>query len=106
VEGFSKAFCECVSVLSSNDPFGNDCVKKSYIKERGWHFEFNRTPIFITTFAPFYPKTNARYSFDADNESAFILLQPEYSFAWHNLEPDSPHTQWDNPQKMRLFIYN
>lgn len=30
-----------------------------------------------------------------------MLLQPEYSFAWHDIGNDAPDTQWNNPQTMR-----
>jgi hypothetical protein len=28
-------------------------------------------------------------------------MQPEYAFAWRNLEADTPHTNWTNPQTTR-----
>jgi hypothetical protein len=54
---------------------------------------------FITTFAPFYPHSNSRYSFDA--EDCFLLFQPEISFASHNLPADTPVTNWTSPQTVR-----
>ncbi len=36
-----------------------------------------------------------RYSFGV--ESSFVLLQPMYSFAIHNISPDTPHTNWEHP---------
>lgn len=36
-----------------------------------------------------------RYTFGV--ASSFILLQPMYSFAIHNISPDTPHTNWECP---------
>lgn len=47
-------------------------MNKSYIDKHGWVFEFNRET-FVTTFAPFYPASHS--------EDAFVLCQPEISFA-------------------------
>lgn len=71
------------------------------INKRGWVFEFNRVTFFITTFAPFYPESHSRFSFGAEN--CYILLQPEVSFARHDLGPDTPRsmTEWDNPKTPR-----
>ena len=85
--------------LSDNDPAKVHCMSKSYIASIGWSFEFNREPIFVTTFAPCYPSSHSRYAFGADN--AFILMQPMYSFAIHDMGEDTPHTNWDNPQTAR-----
>lgn len=53
-----------------------------------------------------------RYQFGADNESCFVLLQPEYSFAWRNIECDNTvPTNWDDPSadcirdKIRLVLF-
>ena len=40
-----------------------------------------------------------RYVFGAEN--AFILLQPMYSFAIHDIGKDTPHTNWDYPVTVR-----
>ena len=74
-------------------------MDKSYLDKRGWVFEFNRLTFFITTFAPFYPSSNSRYAFGA--EDCFILLQPEISFAQHDLTPDTPETHWERPVTVR-----
>ena len=74
-------------------------MDKSYVDKRGWVFEFNRITFFITTFAPFYPSSSSRYAFGA--EDCFILLQPEISFAQHDLPPDTPETNWSRPVTVR-----
>lgn len=43
-----------------------------------------------------------RYTFGV--ESSFILLQPMYSFALHNISPETPHTNWQCPQTERDHI--
>ena len=40
-----------------------------------------------------------RYAFGADN--AFILLQPMYSFAIHDIGEDTAKTNWDHPVTIR-----
>lgn len=43
-----------------------------------------------------------RFSFGSEN--AFILLQPMYSFAIHDIGDDTPLTNWDNPSTVRDHI--
>jgi hypothetical protein len=74
-------------------------MDKSYVAKRGWVFQFNKVTFFITTFGPFYPETNSRYAFGCEN--CFILLQPELSFALHDLSPDTTETNYDNPTTER-----
>ena len=37
-------------------------------------------------------------------ESSFVLLQPMYSFAVHDISPDTPHTNWECPKTERDHI--
>lgn len=99
VEAFGDAVRRVLLTLSDNDPNGANCMRKSYIDKRGWCFEFARDTMFVTTFSPCFPSNHSRYGFGCT--SSFVLLQPEYSFAWHNLESDTPHTNWDNPTSIR-----
>ena len=68
-------------------------------ERRSWVFEFNGVTFFITTFAPFYPDSNSRYSFKSPD--CYILFQPELSFALHDLPNDTAHTNWDRPVTVR-----
>lgn len=99
IEVFGRALCRVLRTLSDNDPAGQRCMNKSYIAGRGWVFEFNICTFFITTFAPFYPSTHPRFSFGAQN--CYILMQPELSFALHDLPSMSLETNWDEPQTVR-----
>lgn len=90
---------EVLTAISDRDPANVQCMNKSYIGKRGWVFEFNKCTFFITTFAPFYPETHPRYAFGAKN--CYIMLQPELSFAFHDLPPDTVETNWENPQTVR-----
>lgn len=74
-------------------------MEKSYIDKRGWVFTFNKVTFFITTFAPFYPENHPRFAFGADN--CYILFQPEISFTHHDLPPDTPDTNWNQPRTVR-----
>ena len=99
MQDFGDGIFRVLKVISDSDPAGVHCIEKSYIDKRGWVFEFNKVTFFITTFAPFYPETHPRYSFGA--KDCYILLQPELSFAFHDLPPDSPETNWDTPKTVR-----
>ena len=88
-----------LTVLSDNDPAASHCMDRSYVGGLGWVFEFDRVTMFITSFAPCYQDNHARYGYE--NESSYILFQPEISFAQHDLPPDTPHTNWDNPRTVR-----
>ena len=66
---------------------------------KSWVFEFNRTTFFVTTFAPFYPDSNSRFSFGCSD--CYILFQPELSFAIHDLPDDTAHTNWGRPANVR-----
>ncbi|XP_061162480.1 uncharacterized protein LOC133171705 [Saccostrea echinata] len=99
IQVFAKTFRRILKVISDNDPKEVRCMNKSYVAKRGWVFEFNNVTFFITTFGPFYPKTNSRYAFGCEN--CFILLQPELSFALHDLSPSSSETSYENPTTER-----
>lgn len=96
---FGEGVRRILKCISDHDPAGFHCMNKSYVSKIGWSFEFNSVPIFVTTFAPCYPENHSRYAFGA--EGAFILLQPMYSFAIHDIGEDTPHTNWDNPVTVR-----
>ena len=99
VNRFGQVVRRVLKCISDNDPKGFHCMNKSYVSKIGWSFEFDGIPIFVTTFAPCYPSNHARYTFGASE--AFILLQPMYSFAIHDIGPDTPHTNWDSPVSVR-----
>ncbi|XP_071110306.1 uncharacterized protein [Haliotis cracherodii] len=96
---FGDAVRRVLKQISDNDPTGYRCMDKSYIARRGWVFEFNKITFFITTFAPCYPVDNSRYGFECDN--CYVALQPEISFAQHDLPPDTPSTEWECPVTVR-----
>ncbi|KAL8624310.1 hypothetical protein ACOMHN_044741 [Nucella lapillus] len=96
---FGKAVRRTLQTLSDLDPAGVKCMNKSYLDKRGWVFEFSHVTFFITTFAPLYPPSNARYAHGAGE--AFVLMQPEISFAQHDLPSDSVKTNWDEPVTVR-----
>ena len=96
---FGEGVRHILKCISDHDPAGFHCMNKSYVPKIGWSFEFNGVPIFVTTFAPCYPDNHSRYAFGA--EGAFVLFQPMYSFAIHDIGEDTPHTNWDNPVTVR-----
>ena len=99
VHKFGQGVRRILQCISDRDPKQFHCMNKSYMSKVGWSFEFNGIPIFITTFAPCYPTNHARFGFGATQ--AFILFQPMYSFAIHDIGPDTPHTNWENPVTVR-----
>jgi len=96
-----EAVRRVLACLAQLDPAGEDCMGKSYIHTSAWHFTFAKVPIFITTFAPCYPRNHCRFSYGSPKDSVFVLLQPEYSFLHHGLVHDRPTTNWEKPQDMR-----
>jgi len=100
---FADTVRRALTIFGENDPAGLNCMKNlSRIGKKGWNFDFNREPIFITTFAPCYPSDHCRYLFGAGGgKTCYILFQPEYSFFWRNIGNDTPETNWDNPQTSR-----
>jgi hypothetical protein len=98
---FGDKVRRCLKTISDYDPGRMHAMNRPHIGRKGWFFQFNRYPIFLTTFAPIYPESHSRYAFDAPKDSCFVLLQPEYSFLYHDLDPDTPHTEWENPKTVR-----
>lgn len=101
VHEFAEVVSRVLCTISDMDPTGEKSVRKSYIHDKAWHFVFAGFPIFVTTFSPCYSSTSSRYVYGADQNSAFILLQPEYSFLRHDLPPDTASTNWENPSTIR-----
>lgn len=66
---------------------------------RGWQFSFNHQRLFITSFAPCYPKSSPRFAFGSPY--AWILIQPEFSFSYHNV--DSPATGTDTGVRDKIL---
>eukprot|EP01114_Cavostelium_apophysatum_P000315 TRINITY_DN10297_c0_g1_i1.p1 TRINITY_DN10297_c0_g1~~TRINITY_DN10297_c0_g1_i1.p1 ORF type:complete len:342 (-),score=74.70 TRINITY_DN10297_c0_g1_i1:162-1187(-) len=91
------AFGEGVRIaLSAINP---ECMRRSYIGGRGWFFEYDHESLFVTTFSCCYPDNHSRFTYGTP--SGFVLLQPEFSFAWKEIGDDTPHTEWDAPKTMR-----
>ena len=98
-EDLGKSVYEMLTAISDLDPRREKIMRVSYIGSRGWRFRFNGMDFFVTTFAPCYPKSSSRYAFGT--QRAFLLLQPEVSFARHNLPKDTPETEWEDPKTIR-----
>lgn len=96
LDNFAKTVSRVLKTVGENDPDDSKSIRSKRISKMGWRFSFCQNTIFITTFSPVYPETNSRWSFGVKG-SCFILFQPEESFGFHDLSPDTPHTNWDNP---------
>ncbi|CAH1802557.1 unnamed protein product [Owenia fusiformis] len=99
VEHFGQSVRKLLTILSDNDPSHGDSMKEPNIGKTGWVFKFYNHTFFITTFGPFYSENHSRYGFESEN--CFVLLQPELSFAHHDLPPDTPETKWETPETIR-----
>jgi small GTP-binding protein len=99
-EALGDALKETLTALTDLDPAqGHNIMRVNYIGARGWRFRFAKMDFFVTTFAPCYSQSSSRYAYGTGR--AFVLLQPETSFARHHLPPDTPHTEWDAPKTIR-----
>jgi hypothetical protein len=71
-------------LLNNYDPSARNVMHDPQLGRRGWKFHFNQTNFFITSFGPCYGPAHPRFSFGQD-EWAFILFQPEFSFSRHQI---------------------
>ncbi|PAA56497.1 hypothetical protein BOX15_Mlig006710g2 [Macrostomum lignano] len=96
---FSAAVYGTLSTLAAcNTGGGGDCMAEPHrLHQTGWVFRFHGQTFFVTTFAPFYGPEDSRFAFGASD--GFLLLQPELSFAQHDLPPDTPHTNWGGAEE-------
>ena len=72
VESFGEGVCRVLTCISDADPAGYHCMNKSFLSKVGWSFEFNKVPIFVTTFSACYPDNHSRYV-DWKAENATIV---------------------------------
>jgi hypothetical protein len=79
---FCTSFNCFLRELSKHDPSEENCFKGNILR-KDWQFTFNHTRFFVTTFAPFYNPRHPRFS--KLKNSAFIFLQPDYSFDNHGI---------------------
>lgn len=86
---FAKTFFHLLSELGrANVDAGLTDPMKGDLRSPTWRFEFAGVPFFISTFAPFYRGDHPRFSWRRD--SAFIFLQPEFSFDHHGIHAKNP----------------
>mmetsp|Transcript_23836 Transcript_23836/g.34961 ORF Transcript_23836/g.34961 Transcript_23836/m.34961 type:complete len:273 (-) Transcript_23836:151-969(-) len=100
VESLSRTLKRTLKVISDNDPLELRCMNMKSMGSTSWYFTYSSVSFFITTFAKFYPQNHSRHMYSSQN-SCFILLQPELSFLYRKIGPDSPTTQWDHPTTIR-----
>jgi hypothetical protein len=72
------------------------------IESRSWDFVFLRRRYFVLTFAPFYPSRNPRYS--CQEGHGFIVLQPDETFARHNISQSNPLRHEISTRVRDLFV--
>jgi hypothetical protein len=125
IEAFGQTVRRVLTAIADNDRKQYNCMRNpALINRKGWYFSFDSEPIFVTTFAPLYDKHSSRYMYldkrkkltaikfaqspdkvcrqsDDEYDSCFVLLQPEYSFLQHDLDDDTPLTNWEDPKTIR-----
>jgi len=85
-----RSFNSLLRELANHDPAGENCFKGNILK-KDWQFTFNQTRFFVTAFAPFYNPRHPRFS--KVKNSAFIFLQPDYSFDNHGISRRNTHRE-------------
>ncbi len=55
--------------------------------DRGWRFSFAGCGMFLSAFAPCYPRSSSRHQFGVASNSCFILFQPDAVFSRHRVTP-------------------
>lgn len=85
---FATSFNHILRIFAENDPTSFNCFDQDLLSEN-WQFSFNGIRFFITTFAPFYPDSHARFS--CNEAHAFVYLQPEFSFDHHGISAGNSH---------------
>lgn len=86
---FSTAFQDLANGLGrANTAYGMDNPMEKDISSPEWRFTFGGVSFFITTFAPFYRGDHPRFSWC--RKSAFIFMQPEFSFDHHGIHSGNP----------------
>jgi hypothetical protein len=104
LQSFSRAVFFMLRALCDCEPSHCGCMRKSAarIGDYGWWFDCDKEFCFVTTFAPFYDTNHSRHAYGAGGErSAWIVLQPEFSFARRNIACGHEPTDWVNPRSER-----
>jgi FPC/CPF motif-containing protein YcgG len=94
-----EAVRKMLASLSELDPSNENMMQVDFVGSRGWRFRYAGEDFFVTSFSPAYPSTSSRYAFGSPH--AFLLLQPETSFARHKLPDDTADTNWEAPKTIR-----
>lgn len=89
IRSFTRIFHEILTELGrANKQNGFHDALEEDIFTNKWRFKFSNVSFFIITFAPFYRGDHPRFSWCS--ESAFIFMQPEFSFDAHGIHINNP----------------
>lgn len=89
IHSFAGAFHHILVELGRQNKInGLENSMEKNILTNEWRFTFSDVSFFITTFAPFYRGDHPRFSWC--NKSAFIFMQPEFSFDVHGIHENNP----------------
>lgn len=104
VQAFGRAVFFLLRALCDLEPRPCGCMRRgaAALGEYGWWYDAAHEFCFVTTFAPFYPASHSRHAYGAGGrDSAWIVLQPEFSFARRNIACGHEPTEWHAPRSER-----
>lgn len=79
LESLAVKFHQLLLTISKADPLQRNCFDGD-VDVPGWQFEFGGVRLFVSMFAPLFPKNHVRHS-----ASTLIIMQPESSFSSHGV---------------------
>jgi hypothetical protein len=104
VRAFGRAVFFLLRALCDLEPRPCGCMRRgaAAIGDYGWWYDAAHEFCFVTTFAPFYGADHARHAYGAGGaHAAWIVLQPEFSFARRNISCGHEPTDWLHPRSER-----
>jgi hypothetical protein len=81
-----RLFFLTLKELNRYDPNASPCMDADFLQQT-WQFEFARTRLFVSVFAPCYPVWHTKYSYALDR--MFLFFQPDYSFDFCGVDRDN-----------------
>jgi serine/threonine protein kinase len=86
VQHLARTVNRVLTYFSEHDPSGRRAMDEPDAGRsvRGWRFSFAGCGMFVSAFAPCYPRTHSRYQYGLHPNHTFILFQPDQSFVKHS----------------------
>jgi hypothetical protein len=87
INSFADLLYCVLHTMNVSDPISTSYLTDN-IESMEWDFTYRGVEFFIPTFTPFYKASHVRYSYQ--NDSAFIMFQPDYSFDKYGINRKNP----------------